>query len=137
VSEEKAKVLIVEDSENVRKSYVDLLSGAGYEVLEAAEGKKALEIIKNQRPDLILLDLLLPEVNGFQILTKLKAHQQMRQIPVLVLSALDGKAHIQRILKSGVADYVVKGSHSPEELLHKIQRFLSSHPSARENGISK
>ena len=94
MSEEKAKVLIVEDSENVRKSYVDLLSGAGYEVLQAAEGREALEIIKNQRPDLILLDLLLPEVNGFQILAKLKVHQQMRQIPVLVLSALDGSLQV-------------------------------------------
>lgn len=133
MSEEKPKILVVEDSENVRRSYVDLLSNAGYEVLEAGEGEKALEIIKNQRPDLILLDLLLPEVDGFETLARLKDDQQMRHIPVLVLSALDGKVHIEKILKSGARDYVVKGSHSPEELIGKIQKLLSPRPSAQEN----
>lgn len=124
MSEEKLKVLVVEDRENVRKSYVDLLSEAGYDVLEAEQGEKALKIIKNRRPDLILLELLLPGIDGFAILAKLRADRQMRQIPVLVLSVLDGEAHIQKILSSGAADYVVKGSHSPEELILKIRKLL-------------
>jgi len=66
----------------------------------------------------------LPEVDGFEVLAKLRADRQMRQIPVLVLSALNGEAHIQKILSSGAADYVVKGSHSPKELILKIRKLL-------------
>jgi len=124
VSKERAKILIIEDFEKVRKSYVDLLTHEEYDILEARQGEEALKIIKNQRPDLILLDLLLPEVAGFEILAKLRADRQMRQIPVLVLSALNGEAHIQKILSSGAVDYVVKGSHSPEELILKIRKLL-------------
>ena len=124
MSAKKMKVLVVEDRENVRKSYVNLLSESGYDVLEAGQEQEALKIIKNQRPDLILLDLLLPEVNGFEVLARLKNDQQMRQIPVLVLSVLNGEAHIQKILSSGAADYVVKGSDSPEELILKIRKLL-------------
>jgi hypothetical protein len=64
VLKKRAKILIIEDSENVRKSYGDLLTHEGYDTLEAGQGEEALKIIKNRRPDLILLDLLLPEVDG-------------------------------------------------------------------------
>ena len=94
---ERAKILIIEDFENVRNSYADLLTPEGYDVLEAGQGEEALKIIKDGRPDLILLDLLLPEVDGFGVLGKLRADRQMRQIPVLVLSALNGEAHIEKI----------------------------------------
>ena len=124
MSKMRAKILIIEDFEEVRKSYVDLLTHEGYDILEARQGEEALKIIKNRRPDLILLDLLLPEVDGFEVLAKLRADRQMRQIPVLVLSALNGEAHIQKILSSGAADYVVKGSHSPKELILKIRKLL-------------
>lgn len=94
---ERAKILIIEDFENVRNSYADLLTPEGYDVLEAGQGEEALKIIKDGRPDLILLDLLLPEVDGFGVLGKLRADRQMRKIPVLVLSALNGEAHIEKI----------------------------------------
>ena len=97
MSKERAKILIIEDFENVRKSYAHLLTPDGYDVLEARQGEQGLKIIKDRRPDLILLDLLLPEVDGFEVLGKLKADRQMREIPVLVLSALNGEAHIEKI----------------------------------------
>ena len=81
--------------------------------------------MRSQNPNLILLDLLLPEMSGFEVLKKIKADPRIKDIPVIVLSALDGESHIQKILESGAADYIVKLSHSPKEIISKIRKYLT------------
>lgn len=124
VPKKKETILVVEDSEEARRGYCDILIHEGYKVLEAQDGKEALDILKSQHTDLVILDLLLPGMSGSEVLEKIKADQGTKDIPIIVLSALNGKAHIQKILDSGAAHYVVKLSHSPKEIISMIRKHL-------------
>ena len=82
--------------------------------------------MKDQSPNLVLLDLLLPEMSGVDVLRQIKADPRTKDIPVIVLSALNGQSHIQRILESGAVDYIVKLSHPSKEIISKIRKYLPS-----------
>ena len=125
MSKKKETILVIEDSDETRKGYCDILIHEGYNVLETQDGREPLNIMRSQNPNLILLDLLLPEMSGFEVPKKIKADPRIKDIPVIVLSALDGESHIQKILESGAADYIVKLSHSPKEIISKIRKYLT------------
>lgn len=124
-SKKKKTILVIEDSDEVRRGYCDILIHEGYSVLEAQNGREALNIMRSQHPNLVLLDLLLPEMSGFDVLKKVKADSLIKDIPVIVVSALNGESHIRKILESGAADYIVKLSRSPKEIISKIRKHLT------------
>ncbi len=118
------KILVVEDEEVLSKVLQEKLEKSGYEVKVAADGDEALSMTKSFNPDAIVLDLLLPKKNGFEVLEILKADQMMKAIPVIVVSNLGEDSDIKRSLSLGAADYYVKSEHPINEIVEKIKNVL-------------
>ena len=100
-----------------------MLSSEGYELLTAASGEEALAVVEEHRPDLILLDIMMPEMNGFQVTTMIKANPATRHIPIIILSALDDGGAIERGLQVGAEDFLTKPIHHVE-LRARIRKLL-------------
>ncbi|MBT3690192.1 response regulator [bacterium] len=118
------KILIVEDDSFLIQMYSSKLEIEGYKVILASDGEKALRIIKEKKPDLILLDLLLPKLNGFEFLEKLKSENM--NIPVIVLSNLSQKEDIDKCLDLGAKDFLIKAHFVPSEVIIKIKKVLEN-----------
>lgn len=121
------KILLVEDDEFLHSLLVKKLTQVGYEVISAMDGEQALEMVEKSKPDLILLDIILPGIDGFEVAEKIKANNNrvIREVPIIVLSNLGQKEDIQRALSLGVTDYMIKANFTSEEILDKIQKVLS------------
>ena len=118
------RILVVEDQEDNRQILRDLLSNAGFEIIEAETGEEALVAASSQRPDLILMDIQLPVLDGYEVTRRIKANPLLQEIPIIVvtsyaLSGDEGKAR-----EAGCNEYVTK-PYSPRELLAKIHNLLS------------
>jgi DNA-binding response OmpR family regulator len=119
-----AKILIVEDDRFLRELIARKLKNEGYEVLEAIDGEEGLKRIKEEKPDLVLLDLILPGIDGFEVLAKAKEDPDTAQIPVIILSNLGQREEIERGLKLGAIDYLIKAHFTPGEIIEKIKNIL-------------
>lgn len=118
------KILFVEDEEALQKTLGDLLRREGYEVISALDGKSGLKLAKESDPDLILLDLILPKIHGFDVLKEIKADPKTKDIPLIVLTNLEGMGDVEQALELGATTYLVKANYSPNEVLEKIRRVL-------------
>jgi DNA-binding response OmpR family regulator len=118
------KILIADDEKFINRAYSDTLQRAGYEVIVALNGEEALEKITKEKPDLILLDLIMPKMNGFEVLKKVKSHLKLKDIPVLVLSNLSQETDEAELKRLGAVDFLVKSDISLEELLTRIKQFF-------------
>lgn len=119
------KIALIEDDVSIREMYKMKLEMEGYNVICAENGKEALELIKKEKPDLILLDILMPKKDGFEVLKELKNSQDddIKSIPVIMLTNLSNKEDISEASKLGAVDYVVKAKASPSEVVDKIKSF--------------
>ena|SRR3989344_5359791 len=120
----KPKVLMIEEDHFLRKIYRDKLSRSGFEFLEATNGEEGLNKIIAERPDVILLDLILPRKNGFDVLIDIKSNKNTENIPVIILSNLGQESDIQRGLALGAKDYLVKTEVSLSEVIEKAREQL-------------
>jgi len=118
------KILVVEDDKFLRKVISLKLDREGYEVSEAVDGEKGAEKIKKEKPDLVLLDLILPGIDGFEFLSKVKTDPVLSKIPIIILSNLGQKDDIEKGLKMGANDYLVKAHFTPDEIITKIKLIL-------------
>jgi DNA-binding response OmpR family regulator len=118
------KILIIEDDKFSREMMARKVVAAGFEVSQAADGEQGMELIKKEKPDLILLDLVLPKLSGKDILSAIKQNKELNSIPVVVLSNLDQMEDKDEMLKSGVVDYIVKAHFTPTEIVERIKKFL-------------
>ena len=118
------KIMIVEDDEFLVQMYATKLELQDYAVVMAEDGKKALKVIKKELPDLILLDLNLPIMDGFQVLAELKKDPSTKKIPVLVLTNYGQKEHIDKCLELGAVDYLIKAHFVPSEVVDKIKGII-------------
>ena len=118
------KILVVEDDKFLRKVISLKLDREGYEVSEAVDGEKGAEKIKKEKPDLVLLDLILPGIDGFEVLSKVKTDPVLSKIPIIILSNLGQKDDIEKGLKMGANDYLVKARFTPDEIITKIKLIL-------------
>lgn len=118
------KILIVEDEESILELYKLRLQQAGYEVFVAGDGEAGVLMASNSHPDLVLLDILMPKADGYDMLRELKASPKMRDIPVIIFSNLSQKEEIGKGLKLGALDYIVKTSVTPSELAQRVQQYL-------------
>ena len=118
------KILIVEDDKFLRELIAKKLSSEGYQVLETMDGEEGLEKTKEEKPDLILLDLILPSMDGFEFLAHIKTAPKLSKIPVIVISNLGQKEDIEKALKMGVVDYLVKAHFTPGEIIERIKKVL-------------
>jgi len=121
---EDKKVLIVEDDEFLLQMYSTKLELEGFKVVEAMNGLQGLKAAQKESPDLILLDLNLPEMNGFEVLSQLKRDEATKNIKVLVLTNYSQKEDIDRCLELGADDYLIKAHFVPSEVIAKIKVIL-------------
>jgi DNA-binding response OmpR family regulator len=126
----KAVILLVEDQRGFRRIYQDVLSHDGYEVLTAEDGEIGLKLAKEKKPDLVLLDLGLPKLNGFEVLEKIRLDADMAKMPVIIFSVVGEQADIDRAMAMGADDYTIKGLHTPRQVLEKIAGFLAGQVNA-------
>ena len=125
MSDSGAKVLLVEDDRFLRKAADATLRQAGFRVVLAIDGEEALRQARAEHPDIILLDVIMPKLQGFEVLRELKADATTKDIPVIVLSNLGQESDTVRAMEAGAVEYVVKASLSLQELVKKVQDTLS------------
>lgn len=119
--------MIVEDDSFVLDIYQTKLSQEGYQVTEARDGVEALEKLEKEKPDLILLDILMPRMDGLEFLKKIKSRSDLKEIPVILLTNLSQKEEINFGLGLGANDYLIKSHFTPTEVLEKIKICLLAH----------
>ncbi len=119
------KILVVDDERHIVRLVQVNLEKVGYQVVTAYDGVEALEQVTKERPDMIILDVMMPRMDGFEVLKKLQADPQTRDIPVIMLTAKAQDADIFRGWSSGVSSYLTK-PFNPRELLTFVQRIFQS-----------
>ena len=118
------KILIIEDDKFLRELITRKLIQENFEISEAVDGEEGLKKIKEEKPALILLDLILPGIDGFEVLTKMKEDPGLASIPVIILSNLGQREDVERGLKLGAVDYLVKAHFTPNEIIDKVGAVL-------------
>ena len=117
-------ILIIEDDEFLRGLINKKLSAEGFNIISAVDGEEGIKKAKEQKPDLILLDLVLPNIDGFEVLEKIKADPNVSAVPVIILSNLSQKEDISKGIKLGAVDYIIKAQFTPEEIVEKIKNII-------------
>lgn len=118
------KILFVEDEAALQKTLGDVLTQEGYKIVGALDGEAGLNLAKVENPDLILLDLVLPKMHGFEVLKALKDDAATKDIPIIVLTNLESMGDIEKALELGATTYLVKASYTLEEVVSKIKKAL-------------
>jgi PleD family two-component response regulator len=118
-------VLLVEDSDFIRDMYKLKLSKAKIDVLEAVDGSMALSMISEHKPKLVLLDLMMPNVTGLEVLEELDKQKMTPELPVIVLTNMMDKPTIDKAKNLGARDYIIKTDLTPGEVLEKIMPYLA------------
>ncbi len=119
-----AKILIAEDEPDIRELVLFMLRFAGYEVIAATNGEEAVQIASREVPDLILLDVRMPRMTGYDACRLMKANPTLRDVPIVFLSAKGQEAEIQSGLDAGAEEYLLK-PFSPAELTNRVRGILS------------
>ena len=119
------KILIIEDDSMVMDMYELRLKEAGYDVLKAKTGDEGLTQAKEAKPDLILLDIIMPGLDGFGVLKTLKAEASTKKIPVLLLTNLGQESDREKGKKLGAIDYLVKANKTPFQIVEYINKLLN------------
>ncbi len=121
------KVVVVEDDFDIRKIYELKLSSSGYKVITADNGTKAIRTIKKEKPDLVLLDILIPKKDGFEVIKELKKAKdaKIKLVPVFILSNLSSEEDIYEAKNLGVKEYIIKAKSSPDDVVVKINKFFN------------
>ncbi len=117
---ENNQIFIVEDDFFLRDVISRKLESAGYSISVAKDGETALDEIKNFKPNLILLDLVLPKMDGFKVLEQLKEDESTKEIPVIILSNLGQKDEIDKGMELGAEDFMIKAHFTPSEIVEKV-----------------
>lgn len=118
------KVLIVEDEPDIREAMSIALTESGFDVLQAANGLEGLKLAIAEEPDVILLDLIMPEMDGITTLQKLRAHPWGRNVKVLILTNMDDAKNIALTHEYNISDYVIKSHHSLKEIMSKVRETV-------------
>lgn len=120
------KILIVEDDIILQMAIVRAVEGEGFDVLEAIDGEEALHKVETEKPDLILLDLLLPKKTGWRVLKEIREHKDkyIKDIPVIVLTAIGEDKSLEECSKYGIDGYLIKSEYSLDTVIEKIKNSL-------------
>ena len=123
-SEEKKVVLIVEDDEFLRSLTAKRVEKEGYKIEVAVDGENAISLLDTLKPDLILLDLLLPGKDGFEVLNKIRSLEAMKEVPVIIFSNLGQKEDIEKAKALGVDDFLIKANFTLDDVVTKINELV-------------
>jgi len=131
------KILIVEDEEFLSDMYKIKFGQAGYATVVARDGLEGFELAKKEQPDLVLLDLILPKLDGFKVLEKLRKEASTKKIKVFILSNLGQGDEVNKGLKAGANGYFIKANLTPSQLLEKVDAIFNNQSEAEKNKESK
>lgn len=123
--QQRKKILLIEDEKILGEILLTKLSDQGYEAKWELDGVAGLAAIREFKPDLILLDIVMPKKDGYEVLEDISKDDQMKKIPVIIISNSGQPVEIERVLALGAKDYIVKAQFSPEEVLTKMHKYLS------------
>lgn len=123
---DKKKILIVEDDVFIRDIYQVKFSQEGFDVTTAEDGIKAMEKLENLVPDIILLDIMMPYMNGMEVLRRIKSNELLKNIPIIMLTNISEKEKVTEGLEFGVSDYLIKSHFTPSEVVHKVNVLLNA-----------
>jgi DNA-binding response OmpR family regulator len=118
-------ILVVEDDKFLRELIVQKLNREGYQTIEAIDGEEGVKKIKDEKPALVLLDLILPGIDGFEVLEQVKKDPEAAKVPVIILSNLGQKDDVEKGFKLGAADYLIKAHFTPAEIISKVKAILN------------
>ena len=125
-------ILLVEDSKVVQQMYRNKLTFEHFNVLTADNGMEAIKILSKEKPDIILLDLMMPVMDGYKVLQVIKTEPKLTDIPVLVFSAKGQPEEVEKALNLGAAGYIVKATTKPNEVVEHIRKVLEEKPKTQE-----
>ncbi|MEW6419724.1 MAG: response regulator [Nitrospirota bacterium] len=126
------KILLVEDSKTIQQMYRNKLTFEQFQVFTADNGMEAIKILSQEKPDLILLDLMMPVMDGYKVLQVVKTDPKLSDIPVLVFSAKGQPEEVEKALNLGAAGYIVKATTKPNEVVEQIRKVISQKPKTQE-----
>jgi CheY-like chemotaxis protein len=122
-----AKILVVEDDPLMSRMYQKIFSFEGYEVELAHDGQEGLEKAKTVKPTIILLDIMMPKLNGLQVLEQLKADPNTKTIPVIMLTNLAGTQDAEAALAKGAVKYIIKSEYEPKQVADMVKEVLAGY----------
>ena len=117
-------ILFIEDESTLQKTFGDILTQDKYKMISALNGEIGLRLAKSEKPDLILLDLVLPSMHGFEVLKRLKQDPETKKIPVIILTNLEKMEDVEEAIKLGAKTYLVKTQYRIEEVMEKVKKAL-------------
>lgn len=125
MADKKYKVAIIEDEPFLASMYTTKFELEGFEVLRASNGEEGLKAIAEGKPDLILLDVIMPKVDGFEVLEKLRANPETATTAVILLTNLGQRTDIEKGLAMGATDYIIKANYTPAQVVAKVKQHLN------------
>jgi DNA-binding response OmpR family regulator len=125
MGEKKIKILIIEDDSFLLSMYAAKFELENFQVLLAQDGDKGLKLALKEIPDIILLDIILPEKDGFEVLKGLRADEKTKDMPVILLTNLSQKDDIDKGVELGAVDYLIKAHFTPSEVVDKVKKVLT------------
>ena len=120
----KTRILIIEDDVFIMDMYETKFKMAGFEVLRAENGDKGIKVARKEKPDLIVLDIVMPQMDGLEVLKVAKGDLELKDIPVVLLTNLGQRENIEEGLKLGADDYIIKAHFTPDEVVGKVKKVL-------------
>jgi len=120
----KNTILLVEDDEMLHTMYTQKFTKEGYDVKSAFNGAEGIKVAEETQPAIILLDIIMPKMDGFVALKKLKKNDKTKEIPVILLTNLGQEEDIRKGKELGAADYFIKANHTPQEVVDKVKQVI-------------
>ena len=118
------KILVIEDEETLRRAMTEFLTEEKFSVASAEDGEKGLAMAVSEKPDLILLDIILPKLDGYEVLAGIKKDEKTKNIPVILLTNLESVEDIQKAFERGATTYLIKSDYKLEDVAGKIREIL-------------
>lgn len=122
-----SKILIVEDDPLMQRMYQKAFSFDGYDVSVAGDGVEGLDKVRTEKPTVVLLDVMMPKMNGLEALEKIKADPEIKTIPIIMLTNLAGSADVEKALSSGAVKYIVKSEQEPKEVVKMVKEIIAGY----------
>src|SRR3989344_7623055 len=121
------KILIIEDDPLMLRMYQKIFKFEGFDVAVAGNGEEGIFITRKEKPTLILLDIMMPKVNGLEVLEKLKADPETKKIPIIMLTNLAGTHDAEKALTMGAVKYIVKSEYDPKQVTNMVKEILAGY----------
>mgnify|MGYP003883377071 CR=1 FL=1 len=128
-----AKIILVEDDPMISEIYQKKMEEAGFEVKPAITSKQAIEMAERENADLMLLDLILPQMNGFEVLEKIKSTEGGKKLKVIIFSNLSSKEERDKALQLGASGFITKSEYTPSQLVEEVKRFINQYNEQQKN----